>query len=140
MFPRRYYQTMASDSDASRRKHRGSSSDDEVEKSSKRQKHRHHHHRHHRHRSKKHGGDTKQGGEEIAPPTLPPPVPVAHSNRADNDDVEEGEILEEEGFGGVDIKANELREEITDSQNLVCSVCPLLSLFFLTQTVTFFLP
>eukprot|EP00258_Populus_trichocarpa_P047111 XP_024463130.1 serine/threonine-protein kinase prpf4B isoform X1 [Populus trichocarpa] len=109
---------MASDSDASRRKHRGSSSDDEVEKSSKRQKHRHHHHRHHRHRSKKHGGDTKQGGEEIAPPTLPPPVPVAHSNRADNDDVEEGEILEEEGFGGVDIKANELREEITDSQNL----------------------
>jgi hypothetical protein len=54
--------------------------------------------------------------------------------------VEEGEILEEEGFGGVDIKANELREEITDSQNLVCSVCPLLSLFFLTQTVTFFLP
>ncbi|XP_034902675.1 uncharacterized protein [Populus alba] len=109
---------MASDSDASRRKHRGSSSDEEVEKSSKRQKHRHHHHRHHRHRSKKHGGDTKQGGEEIAPPTLPPPVPVAYGDRADNDDVEEGEILEEEGFGGVDIKANELREEITDSQNL----------------------
>ncbi|KAJ6322066.1 hypothetical protein OIU77_012031 [Salix suchowensis] len=110
---------MASDSDASRRKHRGSSPDDEVEKPSKRQKHRHHHHRHHRHRSKKHGGDTKQGDAEIAPLTLPPPVAVAHSNRADNDDVEEGEILEEEGFSGVDIKANELREEITDSQNLV---------------------
>ncbi|KAJ6350918.1 hypothetical protein OIU78_006938 [Salix suchowensis] len=109
---------MASDSDASRRKHRGSSPDDEVEKPSKRQKHRHHHHRHHRHRSKKHGGDTKQGDAEIAPLTLPPPVAVAHSNRADNDDVEEGEILEEEGFSGVDIKANELREEITDSQNL----------------------
>ncbi|KAJ6689672.1 hypothetical protein OIU85_006028 [Salix viminalis] len=109
---------MASDSDASRRKHRGSSPDDEVEKPSKRQKHRHHHHRHHRHRSKKHGGDTKQGDAEVAPLTLPPPVPVAHSNRADNDDVEEGEILEEEGFSGVDFKANELREEITDSQNL----------------------
>ncbi|CAK7326550.1 unnamed protein product [Dovyalis caffra] len=107
---------MASDSDASRRKHRRSSSDDEVEKSSKRHKHRHHHHRRHRHRSKKHGEDTKLCDEEITPANLPPPVPVANNNRAD--DVEEGEILEEEGSVGVDIKASELREEVTDSQNL----------------------
>jgi hypothetical protein len=126
---------MASDSDAARRKHRRSSSDDEAEKSSKRHKHRHHHHRHRRCRSKKHGEDTKQGGEDIVPATLPPPVPVANSNEADNDDVEEGEILEEEGSGGVDVEANELHEQVPDSQNLVCSVCPLLSLFFM-QTVT----
>ncbi|KAL3578513.1 hypothetical protein D5086_020017 [Populus alba] len=109
---------MASDSDASRRKHRRYSSDDEAEKSSKRHKHRHHHHRHRHCRSKKHGEDTKQGGEEIFPATLPPPVPVANSNGADNDDVEEGEILEEEGSGGVDVEANELHEEVPDSQNL----------------------
>ncbi|XP_011008115.1 PREDICTED: serine/threonine-protein kinase prpf4B isoform X3 [Populus euphratica] len=109
---------MASDSDASRRKHRRSSSDDEAEKSSKRHKHRHHHHRHRHCRSKKHGEDTKQGGEEIVPATLPPPVPVANSNGVDNDDVEEGEILEEEGSGGVDVEANELHEEVPDSQNL----------------------
>eukprot|EP00258_Populus_trichocarpa_P049410 XP_024465429.1 serine/threonine-protein kinase prpf4B isoform X2 [Populus trichocarpa] len=109
---------MASDSDASHRKHRRSSSDDEAEKSSKRHKHRHHHHRHRHCRSKKHGEDTKQGGEDIVPATLPPPVPVANSNGADNDDVEEGEILEEEGSGGVDVEANELHEEVPDSQNL----------------------
>lgn len=109
---------MASDSDASHRKHRRSSSDDEAEKSSKRHKHRHHHHRHRHCRSKKHGEDTKQGGEDIVPATLLPPVPVANSNEADNDDVEEGEILEEEGSGGVDVEANELHEEVPDSQNL----------------------
>ncbi|KAJ6324484.1 hypothetical protein OIU76_011730 [Salix suchowensis] len=105
---------MASDSDASRCKHRRSSSDDESEKSSKRRKHRHHHHRHRHYRSK-HGEDTKQGGDEIVPATLPPPVPF---NRADNDDVEEGEILEEEGSGGIDVEANELHEQVQDSQNL----------------------
>uniref|UniRef100_A0A6N2MXK7 non-specific serine/threonine protein kinase n=4 Tax=Salix viminalis TaxID=40686 RepID=A0A6N2MXK7_SALVM len=108
---------MASDSDASRRKHRRSSSDDESEKSSKCRKHRHHHHRHRHYRSK-HGEDTKQGGDEIVPATLPPPVPFANSNRADNDDVEEGEILEEEGSGDIDAEANELHEQVQDSQNL----------------------
>lgn len=128
---------MASDSDASRRKHRRSSSDDESEKSSKRRKHRHHHHRHRHYRSK-HGEDTKQGGDEIVPATLPPPVPFANSNRADNDDVEEGEILEEEGSGGIDVEADELHEQVQDSQNLVCSDCPLLSLF-LCKLLLFFL-
>ncbi|XP_050224470.1 uncharacterized protein LOC126674130 isoform X2 [Mercurialis annua] len=96
---------MASDTEASRRKHRRSPTDDdapalvdeEKDKPSKRHKHRHHHRHHRSHRSKKHDGDDKSkqdgggGHDEVsilssAPP--PPPVP--------NDDVEEGEILEEE--------------------------------------------
>lgn len=114
---------MASDTDASRRKHRRSPSDDEAEKSSKRHKHRHHrHHHHHRsHRSKKHGEESKQGGDETALPSSPA-VPVAfvanNNDRVDDDDVEEGEILEEEGSGGVSAKAIELREEKVGSQNL----------------------
>lgn len=111
---------MASDSDASRHKHHRSPSDDEAEKSSKRHKHRHR--RHNRcHRSKTHGEASKHDRDEIAPP---PPVNhiVANNNRVD-DDVEEGEILEEEG-SGVSVKDMELREDKTDSQNLVCSVRP----------------
>lgn len=110
---------MASDNDSSRRKHRRSPSDEEAEKSSKRHKHRHH--RHHRHRSKKHGEETKQDGDEIAPPQSPAAIPVTNISRPNDDDVEEGEILEEEGSVG-GIKAIELREEKADSHNLVCLV------------------
>ncbi|EEF33239.1 prp4, putative [Ricinus communis] len=92
---------MASESDVTHRKHRRSPSD-EADKSSKRHKHRHH--RHHRsHRSKKHGDDETNHGNEEA--FLPVPV-VANSNRGGDDDVEEGEILEEEeGSGDVNVKA-----------------------------------
>lgn len=96
---------MASESQDSHRKHRRSSSpDEEAERSSKRHKHRHHHHRH-RHRSKKHTEETKPQGEDINPipnanPPLPFPVPHVVNNSRLDDDVEEGEILEEEGFGG----------------------------------------
>lgn len=126
---------MASESHDSRRKHRRSSSDDddEAEKSSKRHKHRHHHHRHrHRHRSKKHDEESKPEGEDINPTPLPLP-PVANNSRLE-DDVEEGEILEDEGFGdgeiakkkfesndgGGKIAAVRVRDE-SDKTNLVCS-------------------
>ena len=127
---------MASESHDSRRKHRRSSSDDdEAEKSSKRHKHRHHHHRH-RHRSKKHDEESKPEGEDINPTHLPLPLPlppVANNSRLE-DDVEEGEILEDEGFGGGEIakkkfesddEAGEIaavhvRDE-SDKPNLVCS-------------------
>ncbi|XP_012082071.1 serine/threonine-protein kinase prpf4B isoform X2 [Jatropha curcas] len=112
---------MASDADASRRKHRRSPSDEEADKSSKRHKHRHHRRHHHRsHRSKKHGEESKQGGEETAPPS-PPPVPVTvfgNCNDRIDDDVEEGEILEEEGSGGVGVKDIDLRSEGVGFQNL----------------------
>ncbi|OMP06769.1 hypothetical protein COLO4_07904 [Corchorus olitorius] len=102
---------MASDSpDSHRRKHRRSPSDDEeTEKSSKRHKHRHHKHRHHRHRSKKHEDEAKDGSENLLPP--PPSVP-----RPD-DDVEEGEILDEEQTA--EIKAVESRPGLGASNPVV---------------------
>ncbi|GKU90347.1 hypothetical protein SLEP1_g4351 [Rubroshorea leprosula] len=92
---------MASDTqDLHRRKHRRSPSDDEEsEKSSKRHKHRHHRHRHHRHRSKKNA----DGVDEIAP--SPPSHALDKNSSRNDDDVEEGEILDEESIG--DIKAGE---------------------------------
>ncbi|OMO90259.1 hypothetical protein CCACVL1_07438 [Corchorus capsularis] len=102
---------MASDSpDSHRRKHRRSPSDDEeTEKSSKRHKHRHHKHRHHRHRSKKHEDEVKDGSENLLP--LPRSVP-----RPD-DDVEEGEILDEEQTA--EIKAVESRPGLGASNPVV---------------------
>ncbi|XP_022726999.1 serine/threonine-protein kinase prpf4B-like [Durio zibethinus] len=95
---------MASDTqDSHRRKHpRSPSDDEETEKPSKRHKHRHQKHRHHRHRSKKHEDEFKDGGE--GPPSPPP----SHSDLRPDDDVEEGEILEEE-------PAVESRERLGDS-------------------------
>ncbi|XVE53316.1 hypothetical protein DITRI_Ditri02bG0194400 [Diplodiscus trichospermus] len=96
---------MASDTaDSHRRKHRCPPSDDEeTEKSSKRHKHRHQKHRHHRHRSKKHEDKAEDGGED-SPHAPPPSVP-----RSD-DDIEEGEILDEEP--AFEIKAVESRERL----------------------------
>lgn len=129
---------MDTESHDSRLKNRRSSSpDDEAERSSKRHKHRHRHH-HHRHRSKKHEEKSGREGEEINLPP-PPPLPVAVNITRPEDDVEEGEILEEEGFGGGEheiaekrlesddesgeIKSVGVRDE-SDKQNLVCSDCP----------------
>lgn len=96
---------MASDAHGSRRKHRRSSSPEEVERSSKRHKHRHHSHRHHRHRhgSKKREEEFELDAEtvdKVPSPTLAPNF--GPNTRRPDDDVEEGEILEEEGFGGRD--------------------------------------
>ncbi|KAF7827834.1 serine/threonine-protein kinase prpf4B-like isoform X1 [Senna tora] len=94
---------MASDAHGSRRKHRRSSSPEEVEKSSKRHKHRHHSHRHHRHR---HGSKRREEELELDAETVDKvPSPVIAPNfgpnsRGPDDDVEEGEILEEDGVGG----------------------------------------
>ncbi|XWS64323.1 hypothetical protein CRYUN_Cryun06bG0176500 [Craigia yunnanensis] len=95
---------MASDTpDFHRRKHRRSPFDDEeTEESSKRHKHRHQKHHHHRHRSKKHEDETKDGGQD----SLPPPPSV----RRPDDDIEEGEILDEEP--AVEIQAVESRERL----------------------------
>ncbi|XP_054824234.1 uncharacterized protein LOC129322160 [Prosopis cineraria] len=96
---------MASDAHGSRRKHRRSSSPEEVERSSKRHKHRHHGNRHHRHR---HSGRKREEELELDAETVDKvPSPTLAPNfdpkvpRLD-DDVEEGEILEEEGSGGRD--------------------------------------
>lgn len=136
---------MASEAQDSHRKHRrASSSDDEAEKSSKRHKHRHHH-RHHRHRhgSKKREGDVKPAVDDIEAPLAAVLLSSsgANSSRPD-EDVEEGEILEEEGVGGHDdgvlkttagsdaesgeIEALGVRDQ-SDNRNLVCSECPVLS-------------
>ncbi|CAH2045466.1 unnamed protein product [Thlaspi arvense] len=80
-----------------RKHHRSSSSSDEADKSSKRHKHRHHKHhhkRHHRHhRDKKRDEEIPSGGDETE---LKDVTPIVVSNGGE-DDVEEGEILDEEG-------------------------------------------
>ncbi|KAA8532722.1 hypothetical protein F0562_032755 [Nyssa sinensis] len=99
---------MASDTqDFFRRRHRRSS-DDESEEPSKRRKHRHHH-RHHRHSSRKQEEDeTKCEEEEIIADkrediALLPPPPivgvVSGLNWRPDYDMEEGEIVEDEGLG-----------------------------------------
>ncbi|CAL1408247.1 unnamed protein product [Linum trigynum] len=109
---------MATDSDASRRKHRRSPSDDELEKSSKRHKHRHRHHRHHR--SKKHDEETKSIGGEDAPPAAAASLAIhtAPDCKLADDDVEEGEILDEEGSAAGVVKGAESGKDIDDSENL----------------------
>ncbi|CAF1739806.1 unnamed protein product [Brassica oleracea] len=77
-----------------RKHHRSSSPSDEADKSSKRHKHRHHkhhHRRHHRHHRDKKGDDET----ELMDVT---PIGVSHGGE---DDVEEGEILDEEGLANV---------------------------------------
>lgn len=79
--------------DTAHRKHRRSASDEDDEKSSKRHKHRHHrrHHRH-RHSSNKNEEESCRDQEDSVPP-------VANRRSRPEDDVEEGEILEEEESG-----------------------------------------
>ncbi|KAL1206224.1 putative dual specificity protein kinase YAK1 [Cardamine amara subsp. amara] len=92
-----------------RKHHRSSSSSEETEKSSKRHKHRHHKHHHHKHR---HHRDKKRDDEILSTvdetdvnmdvtPVAPAPIGVSNGRE---DDVEEGEILEE---GDVLMKAAE---------------------------------
>lgn len=140
---------MASDDQESRRKHRRApSSDDEAEKSSKRHKHRHHH-RHHRHRhsSKKREEESAVAVEDVEAP--PPPVMLSSSGANSSrpaEDVEEGEILDEDGVGGRDDAALKAKadsgaesgeieapgvHDYSDKRNLVCSDCPYLSYFSL---------
>jgi serine/threonine-protein kinase PRP4 len=64
---------------------------------------------HHRQRNKKHEEKSEREGEDI---NLPPPVAV-NIARLD-EDMEEGEILEEEGFGGGE---HEIEEKIFDSDD-----------------------
>ncbi|KAE9618759.1 putative protein kinase CMGC-DYRK-PRP4 family [Lupinus albus] len=75
----------------SRRNHHRSSSPDNVDKSSKRHKHRHHSHRHHH--SKKRDEKIENDVETVA--VVPSPIPDPYSHLT-HDDVEEGEILEED--------------------------------------------
>ncbi|CAF2090407.1 hypothetical protein HID58_023932 [Brassica napus] len=85
-----------------RKHHRSSSSSDEADKSSKRHKHRHHKHhhkRHHRHRRDKKREDEIPSGEDEA--ELMDVTTIGVSNGGGGDDVEEGEILDEEGVANV---------------------------------------
>ncbi|XP_040869164.1 serine/threonine-protein kinase prpf4B isoform X1 [Glycine max] len=86
---------MATDARDSRRKYRRSSSPEDVDRSSKRHKHRHHSHRH-RHGSKKRDEEIKFDDRTIG--AVPSPTP--HGHLPDDDDVEEGEILEDEALDG----------------------------------------
>ncbi|KAL5761438.1 hypothetical protein ACOSP7_017702 [Xanthoceras sorbifolium] len=113
---------MASDTQQkdSHRKHRRSTSDDEAEKSSKRHKHRHHHHHRHRHhRSRKHEEESNHGVDVIA--HLDSSISVANDSYRIDDDVEEGEILEEENIEAKRSESGELEPSVfrdgTDSRN-----------------------
>ena len=119
---------MATDARDSRRKYRRSSSPEDVDRSSKRHKHRHHSHRH-RHGSKKRDEEIKFDDRTIG--AVPSPTP--HGHLPDDDDVEEGEILEDEALDGEvgkketesdaepgEIKVTGDRDVRSDNQNSVC--------------------
>ncbi|XP_073223367.1 uncharacterized protein [Cicer arietinum] len=91
---------MATDGHDSRRKHHRSSSPEDLDKSSKRHKHRHHHR--HRHGTKRRDEEIHHDAGIVAtiPSPSPPPILAPHSHLPD-DDVEEGEILDDETFDGV---------------------------------------
>lgn len=109
-------------------KHRRSSDDEDTDKSSKRHKHRHHkHHKHHRRhsRSKKNEDDAQRCRKDTA---SPPSLPVGDSKP--DDDVEEGEILEEQSFAESlekkwesDAESGEIKADDFCNSNLVCSNC-----------------
>nr|VDD38458.1 unnamed protein product [Brassica oleracea] len=108
-----------------RKHHRSSSSSDEADKSSKRHKHRHHK-RHHRHRRDKKREDEIPSGEDEA--ELMDVTPIGVSNSGGGDDVEEGEILDEEGIANVkapdsDGESGEIKSDrIQDNHLLVHGV------------------
>ncbi|KAL6969827.1 non-specific serine,threonine protein kinase [Sarracenia purpurea var. burkii] len=124
---------MASDSlEPTRRKHQCSSPGDGAEEPSKRRKHRnrhhrHHHHHHHRHSSRKHGGheakrkevvlvedESKRLEEEEVALRCQPPLlsrSISSNSRPNYDDMEEGEIVEDEDFGSGDA---DFAKKITD--------------------------
>ena len=120
---------MATDSHDARRRHRRSTFPEDAERSSKRHKHRHHSHRH-RHGSKKRDEDTEYDGGTVArvPSPAPVPNPAPYSSLPD-DDVEEGEILEEGEIGKKhtesDAEPGEIevtgdRDVRSDNKNPVC--------------------
>ncbi|BAT93752.1 hypothetical protein VIGAN_08028100 [Vigna angularis var. angularis] len=84
---------MATDARDSRHKHRRSPSPEDVDRSSKRHKHRHRHRHRHRHGSKKRDEDIEFDDRTIA--AVPCPTPHRH---VQEDDVEEGEILDDEAL------------------------------------------
>ncbi|CAK8574102.1 unnamed protein product [Lathyrus sativus] len=96
---------MVTDGYDSRRKHHRSSSPDDHDKSSKRHKHRHHHSHRHRHGSKKRDEEIQIQYDAEIVAAVPSPSPVsdpapAPRNHLPDDDVEEGEILDDEPLGG----------------------------------------
>lgn len=108
----------------SRRKHHRSSSPENAERSSKRHKHRHHRHRH---GSKKRDERSEDDGGTVAAVPSPTPAPYIHPP---HDDVEEGEILEDDADVGKrhtesdaepgEIEVTENRDARSDKKNLVC--------------------
>ena len=128
---------MATDAQELRRKHRQSSSPEEVERSSKRHKHRHRHRHRHLHATGKYDQENKCDAETVdtAHSSNPHPDFFPNDNQPE-DDVEEGEILEEDGFPGrsgeigkkqteSDAESGEIqvtgdRDVQSDEENLVC--------------------
>ncbi|KAG7563537.1 Protein kinase domain [Arabidopsis suecica] len=103
-----------------RKHHRSSSSSDETEKSSKRHKHRHHkhhHHRHRHHRDKKRDNEIPSAGDETEMMDVTPSVPIGVSNGCE-EDVEEGEILEEDAIGDGLIKTADSDGELGEIKSV----------------------
>lgn len=108
----------------SRRKHRRTSGD-ESEEPSKRRKHRHHHrhHRRHHHSSRKHETNREEeeetkleDGTKHDTTLHPHPLPESNSNwRPDYDDMEEGEIVEDEGFAA-DIEKRKTNSDVESGE------------------------
>ncbi|CAL0320819.1 unnamed protein product [Lupinus luteus] len=97
----------------SRRKHHRSSSSDNVDKSSKRHKHRHHSHRH---GSKKRDEETENDVVTVA--SVPSPISIPNPA---HDDVEEGEILEDDGDaepGEIEVSGERDQDSRSDNINL----------------------
>ncbi|KAJ4901134.1 Protein kinase superfamily protein [Raphanus sativus] len=96
--------------------HRSSSSSDEADKSSKRHKHRHHHKRHHkRHRRDRKREDEIPSGEDEAEPMDATPIGVSDGG---GDDVEEGEILDEQGLANVKTLDSEIKSDQIQDNDL----------------------
>ncbi|KAK7280498.1 hypothetical protein RJT34_25562 [Clitoria ternatea] len=115
---------MATDARDSRSKHRRSPSPEDVERSSKRHKHRHHHSHRHSH------GSQKRDQEEIEHDDKTIVAVRSPKRHIPDDDVEEGEILEDEALDGEigkkqtesdfepgEIKVTEDRDVRSDNRN-----------------------
>ncbi|CAM9001148.1 unnamed protein product [Rhodiola kirilowii] len=95
--------------DDQRKKHRRSS-DAKAEETTKRRKHKHRHHSHHR--SKKR--EEVEDDVEMEADVLPPVVVELKKDCGDNDEMEEGEIVEENG-GGCEEDEKEVENHLGNS-------------------------
>ncbi|XP_071715174.1 uncharacterized protein [Rutidosis leptorrhynchoides] len=118
-------------SDHEELKHRRSS-DDESKEPSKRRKHRHYRRRHHHHHSKKHEDKCDEVDEQVT--DMPPPPFIPPTNLRSDNDMEEGEIVEEAGDDAVakkivdsDAESGEIKMYAPEKE--LCTPPPVTSIF-----------